>query len=158
MTSPDEKAKAIALITQLKERGVLEVMHGAVELLKGKVTDLYAIEFARGVLAASTDYIAALLEKAKPGITSPLGIGDRGASVVIVYHGKDCRYSPSFPHCNCGARGAYEELERLRGVVDSLRRLCDNAETITIESTGVPYTPRMVNASDVIDILEGRAS
>lgn len=59
-------------------------------------------------------------------------------------------------HLQQDAETDREELDRLRDVIESLRRLCETAEMIVIESVGRPYTPKMVHASDVIDIIEGR--
>ena len=74
-----------------------------------------------------------------------------------IFHSRDCRYSPMFPHCDCGAVEDAEELERLREVVASIERLIESAETIVIQSnTHTPFRPKMVHASDLADVISGR--
>lgn len=71
-------------------------------------------------------------------------------------HSQDCRFSPLFPHCNCGEVERAERLERREAEREAIQQLIANAEVITIESTGAPYKPRMVMASDLEDVLAGR--
>jgi predicted metallo-beta-lactamase superfamily hydrolase len=74
-----------------------------------------------------------------------------------IYHSKDCRRSSPNPDCTCGADQAQEELDRLQEIVEAIQRLIDSAETIVIQSNGrVPYRPKMVNASDLEEVLSGR--
>ena len=49
--------------------------------------------------------------------------------------------------------------ERIRDLEDereAIRRLINGAETIVIPSTRSPYTPKMVHASDLEDVLSGK--
>lgn len=51
------------------------------------------------------------------------------------------------------------EIQESRAVLAAAKRLVENAETIVIESaTTTPYTPKMVLASDLADVLSGRSS
>ena len=71
-------------------------------------------------------------------------------------HDRDCRYSPMFPHCNCGETDRCARLEQLEEERAAIERLIENAETITIPSNGRPYTPRIVLADDLAAVLAGR--
>lgn len=71
-------------------------------------------------------------------------------------HDRDCMSSPFFPHCNCGETERVERLEQLEAERAAIERLIANAEEIEIESVGRPFTPRMVLASDLEDVLAGR--
>lgn len=74
--------------------------------------------------------------------------------------GHDDRY------CHCGAAENQaklgvmnEELEKLRGIVESLRRLADNAKEIEYaQGYRTPYVSKLVHASDIVDIIEERMS
>lgn len=72
-------------------------------------------------------------------------------------HDRDCRFSPLFPHCNCGETERTERLEQLEAERAAIERLIENAEEIIIESaTRTPFRPKMVHASDLADVLAGR--
>lgn len=72
-------------------------------------------------------------------------------------HDRDCRFSPLFPHCNCGEAERAERLEQLEAERAAIERLIACAETITIESsTHTPFKPRIVYASDLEDVLAGK--
>ncbi len=79
---------------------------------------------------------------------------------MSVYHSRRCPYSSDYDVCTCGSLEDAEELERLRGIVESLRRLAENAEEISLGETAslCPMSSHMVHASDIIDVLEGRMS
>lgn len=71
---------------------------------------------------------------------------------------RECRFSPFFPHCNCGATEAQERLEQLEDERKAIERLIESAEEIVIESsTHTPFRPKMVHASDLEDVLSGKA-
>lgn len=38
---------------------------------------------------------------------------------MTFYHSRDCRFSPMFPHCNCGASDAVAQLELLESRRDA---------------------------------------
>lgn len=75
-----------------------------------------------------------------------------------------CRYSkPSYPVCTCGnqdrAQEMRDEIARLQNIVESMRQLAENAEEIEYaRGRRMPYVSKLVHASDIIDILEGRSS
>jgi hypothetical protein len=71
-------------------------------------------------------------------------------------HDRDCRFSPLFPHCNCGEVERTERLEQLEDERKAIQRLIEGAETVTIEGVGQPYTPKVVYARDLEDVLAGR--
>lgn len=71
-------------------------------------------------------------------------------------HSRDCRISSFFPHCNCGETERTERLEQLEAERTAIQRLIESAETVLIEGVGAPYTPKMVMASDLEDVLAGR--
>lgn len=50
-----------------------------------------------------------------------------------------------------------KRLEQLEAEREAIERLIANAEVIKIPSTGAAYEPRMVLASDLENVLAGRA-
>ena len=81
---------------------------------------------------------------------------DEVRQVTGWHHSRDCRISPSFPHCNCGAEKAQERLDQLEAERTTIERLIEHAEDVGFESaTSRRYTVKMVSASDLSDVLSG---
>lgn len=64
-------------------------------------------------------------------------------------------------YCECGASEIQSRLdqleaERVEAEREVIERLIRDAETITIEGVGSQFTPRIVQASDLEDVLAGR--
>lgn len=59
-------------------------------------------------------------------------------------------------YCECGSAEIQERLDQLEAEREAIERLIRDAETIVIQSTGAPFTPRMVLASDLEDVLAGK--
>lgn len=75
-----------------------------------------------------------------------------------IHHSADCRKSPFFPHCNCGADEAQARLEQLEGERAAIERLIEGAEEIRVESsTSRRCVRRVVEAQALIDVLAGRS-
>lgn len=58
--------------------------------------------------------------------------------------------------CDCGSREIQARLDQLESEREAIQRLIANAEEIVIESIGAPYTPRIVYACDLQDVLDGK--
>ena len=81
--------------------------------------------------------------------------------MMTVPHEELCRekrssYRFGSEYCECGSLEIQNRLNKLEDEREVIQRLIESAETIVIESIGAPYTPRMVFASDLEDILSGR--
>lgn len=80
--------------------------------------------------------------------------------MMTIAHSYDCITKRSHvdmrDYCECGVAEIQARLDQLEEERDAVQRLIANAETITIENGGAPYTPKMVHAQDLIDVLNGK--
>ena len=75
----------------------------------------------------------------------------------MIHHAQNC--ASEIWKCDCGAADVQEELERLRGIVVSVERAIECAETVLFETPSrSDFKIPMVPASDLRDILDGKIS